>query len=126
MPDVYLSGSIHDPAAKQAIRALHSLGYNVVHDWSLYTGPKRGPEAASEAQEQFRAVVEDAAYVIVMLHPRLKAGWIELGAALASGSHVIVVQHPEVGDSMWFEHPAVTEVPDLRTALAVIGEPCLA
>jgi hypothetical protein len=105
--NIYVSGSIQDIAYVRGTMSLvKARGHEITHDWTAYSGPK---ESAEEASLQLAGVF-DAELLICVTHPRLKAGWMELGAAIAHDLPCVVVRHPGVKRSMWFELPAVSEV----------------
>lgn len=104
MARVYVSGSIRDVERVRSVQAkLRWAGHNITHDWTLYEGAKLNP---AEAERQLHAVWE-AECLVLLVHPRLKAGWMEFGAAVSHRLPCIVVPHEEVGDSMWYTLPMV-------------------
>jgi hypothetical protein len=101
---VYVSGSIRDiERCRSIMRDLEAQGHVITHDWTAYAGPKMSRE---EAQRQLEAVAACDTLVLVV-HPRLKAGWMEFGAAVAQNKRVVVYLHPEVSESMWYTLPNV-------------------
>lgn len=104
MSRVYVSGSIRDqPYVRNIIARLTLAGHVVTHDWTLYDGPK---DNYVEARRQ-QLAIKDCECLVLKVHPRLKAGWMEFGAACADGIPCIVIPHPEVSDSMWYSLPNV-------------------
>ncbi len=100
----YISGSIHD--IERVPHIIHDCRYHggtITHDWTRYAGPKDNLE---EATRQLDGVRSCDTFVLVV-HPRLKAGWMEMGAALALGREVVIVPHAEVSGSMWYTFPSV-------------------
>lgn len=107
---VYVSGSIRDiEQVKKVQNDFIKNGWRVAHDWTQYTGGKSGPDAEREAKLQLAAIISCDAFVLIE-HPKLKAGWMELGAALALDKPVVIQRHPEVNASMWYSLPEITFV----------------
>lgn len=101
---VYVSGSIRDIENVRNIQNhLIERGCSITHDWTRFSGPKMTFE---EADRQLRAVWA-AEVLILVVHPRLKAGWMEFGAAVGHRVPCIVVPHADVSESMWYTLPWV-------------------
>lgn len=99
---VYVSGSVRDiEQVRKVQNDFIENGWDIAHDWTQYTGSKFGSEAEEEATKQFRAIEECDLFVLVE-HPKLKAGWMELGAALAYEKLIVVQRHPDVNASLWY------------------------
>jgi hypothetical protein len=96
--NIYVSGSIRDiPYVRSVQNFVESYGHKITHDWTAFTGAK---DDASEAGRQMIAI-DDCEHFICILHPRLKAGWIELGVALAWLKPITVINHREITSDMW-------------------------
>ena len=104
MARVYVSGSIRDqPYINNIIARVKLAGHTITHDWTQHDGAKMDPD---EALRQLHGVWE-ADVLVVKIHPRLKAGWMELGAAISHNLPCIVIPHPDVSPSMWYTLPQV-------------------
>lgn len=104
MARVYVSGSIRDIERVRLLQDdLKAAGHTITHDWTLYNGPKDNHD---EAERQLMGI-RSADVLICVIHPRLKAGWMELGAAIIKRIPCIVIPHPDVSDSMWYSLPNV-------------------
>ena len=100
----YISGSIHDIERVRRVRdSCLSHGGAITHDWTLYAGPK---DSLEEAHRQLAGIRSCDTFVLVV-HPRLKAGWMEMGVAVQLARNIVVVPHPEVSESMWYALPFV-------------------
>lgn len=107
MAKVYVSGSIRDvPLCRSVISTARDAGHEITHDWTTYDGDKLNEK---EARRQLRGVLAADLFVLVV-HPRLKAGWMEFGAAVTAHKHCLVLEHDFVSPSMWFTLPLVARV----------------
>lgn len=119
MSRVYVSGSVHDTLrACAAMQELIEAGHEIAHDWTEWPGPKDGPDAWNEATRQLEAITT-ADVLVLLVDPRLKAGWMEFGAAVASGIPIVVVPDPDVSASLWYVFENVWLLGDHTLAYAV-------
>lgn len=97
--DVYVSGSIRNmERARNVMNAFRDAGHTITHDWTTWQGEKmHQPEALRQRQGVF-----DADVLVLLVHPRLKAGWMEFGAAVAHDLPCVVVPDVLVSESMWY------------------------
>lgn len=116
MARVYVSGSIQDqPYVQNIIARLQLAGHEITHDWTAYKGRK---DNCDEAERQ-REGVRKADVLVLKVHPRLKAGWMEFGAACMLRIPIIVIPHSEVSDSMWYALPNVHMIGEFQIEAAV-------
>ena len=105
MPRVYVSGSVHDIDRVREtmieVKGNNGVHHKITHDWTHYDGPKDGLAAWNEVQKQLKGIREADAVVLVA-HPRLKAGWMEFGYAAALEKPIIIIPHDEVNPSLWY------------------------
>lgn len=107
---VYVSGSIRDiEQVRKVQNEFIEEGWEIAHDWTQYEGAKFGLEADHEANLQLDAVWQCDVFVLVE-HPKLKAGWMELGAAIALDKPIVIQRHPDVNASLWYGLPGITFV----------------
>lgn len=108
MDSVYVSGSIRDiEQVRQVQNEFTENGWEIAHDWTQYAGDKFGPDAEDEAALQLNAVGDCDVFVLVE-HPKLKAGWMELGAAIALDKPIVIQRHPDVNASLWYGLSGIT------------------
>jgi hypothetical protein len=100
----YISGSIRDiERVRRIMEGCRYHGGTITHDWTQYTGPK---DSLEEATRQILGIRSCNTFVLVV-HPQLKAGWMEMGVAVELARNIVVVPHAEVSASMWYAFPSV-------------------
>jgi hypothetical protein len=119
MARVYVSGSIRDQQYVQHILdRLRAAGHVITHDWTQHKGAKMD---SAEALRQLHGVWE-CELLVVKIHPRLKAGWMELGAAISHNVPCYVIPHPDVSESMWYTLPSVHMADEFDSLEAAVRE----
>lgn len=113
---VYVAGSTRDVERVNGIQdAVRASGHEITFDWTGAEGEIRtdgswdtAPEAGARiAQREVEA--SRAADLTILLYPPGGGGlgcWIEMGATLAGGGEVWVVEPAR--DSVFWQHPNVT------------------
>lgn len=121
---VYVAGSTRDIERVQMVQGwARSAGDTITFDWIGAEGEIRTEAGARIAQRKVQACVE--ADLLILLFPPNGGGlgcWIEMGAALASGADVWVVEPQR--DSVFWQHPLVrrfSRIQDLCNVLAPIA-----
>lgn len=130
VPAVYVAGSTRDVERINYVqRLVLDAGWSITFDWtgaegeirtdgSWDTVPEKGAEIASREIDACRN-----ADLTILLFPPSGGGlgcWIEMGATLAAGGAVWVVEPGR--DSVFWQHPRVrrfADLNDLRTAISV-------
>lgn len=125
---VYVGAPLsHWPQARKTMSALHSMGHNVTHDWTLgaeaYFAGDRSEKASDIASKCIDGVKAcDFAFFLPSIDIAMQGVWCELGAALALAKPVIAYApflngHPlnKLGVDDWmnsrgafFQHPLVS------------------
>lgn len=124
---VYVAGSTRDVERVRAVQDIvHAFGGRITFDWTGAEGEIRTdgswdtvPERGAQIAQREIAACRDADLVI-LLFPPTGGGlgcWIEMGAALASGAEVWLIEPGR--DSVFWQHPAVTR-------MAAIGDVAVA
>jgi len=85
---------------------VRQAGHTITYDWTEYDGSK---DNFNEARRQYNGV-GSADVLILVEHPRLKAGWMEFGVAVSLAIPTLVIPHPEVSPSMWYTFPNVNVI----------------
>lgn len=120
---VFVSGKVGDHEdVKDLIAVLSQRGHNVTFDWTSIEHLRpydKNAGASQSAAELELAGVRDADVVIVMVHPRGVGLFVELGAALALGKHVIAIVSG-ADPTMFLYHPLVMRVSSTNEALAAL------
>lgn len=118
---VYVAGSTRDVENVNAVQSVaRAFGCEITFDWTGAEGEIRtdgswdtaAEKGAEIATREIAACVD--ADLVILLSPPNGGGlgcWIEMGAALASGAEVWVVDPRR--DSVFWQHPAVTRLPDV-------------
>lgn len=133
--NVYVAGSTKDVERVNAVQSLvREVGHQITFDWTSKEGEIRSDgdwdqhpiQGARISLLEIQACQE--ADLTIVLCPEKGLGcWIELGATLASGNKVWLVDSKR--DSVFWQHPHVRKVPyeELNVALGIVKEvPCAA
>lgn len=118
---VYVAGSTRDVERVNSVQSVaRAFGCEITFDWTGAEGEIRTDGSWDSAAEKGAVIAarEIAACadadLVILLFPPNGGGlgcWIEMGAALASDAEVWVVG-PQC-DSVFWQHPAVTRLPDI-------------
>lgn len=130
---IYVAGALADVEAVQQVQAeVVANGHELTLDWT------RGPDSAlieyssatdvarRVARDDLQAVLDADALLVVATEHDGRGMFVELGAALAGAStgrginHVVVIG-PIRHESVFYFHPAVTQVANVREWLTELG-----
>jgi hypothetical protein len=111
--------------AGQFIERLIDAGFEITHDWTDEVHPPTSMTPAArklvsrgQAEADLRGAI-DCDVLVLLVSKGMRGAWIEVGAALASGSRVLVVGKPENFDTFVFMAlEEVDHVDDEDAALA--------
>lgn len=102
---IYVAGKFEEKrAVRQLQDALIAEGHSITYDWTKHEDATA--DKASCAVNDLVGVV-DADAIILLWHPGLKGGLVELGAALALEKVTIVVGCPKDQPCIFFHHPEI-------------------
>lgn len=128
---VYVAGSRHDIERVNSVQALvRDVGWEIVFDWTGAEGEVRTDASWDAAPEKGAAIalheIEAAksAELLILVFPQTRNGlgcWIEMGATLASGGEVWVVEPGR--DSVFWQHPRVRRFSCLESLEAAVRGP---
>lgn len=126
---IYVAGSTRDVDRIKGVQdAARAFGHTITFDWTGPEGeirtdgswdsvPKAG---ASIASREIAACW--GAEITILLFPPQGGGlgcWIEMGATLAAGGDVWVVEPGR--DSVFWQHPSVTRFPSIRHMMGALA-----
>jgi hypothetical protein len=132
---IYVAGKWSRRGEVKAVMAqLRDLGHVITHDWTDEDELPGASQAAKDAHFA-RCALADMAGVVnadwfILLHdPTCRGAFVELGAALAHGVRVVVVNgqaggaDPALSCPIFYWMPEVTHVQTVEQALALVGGP---
>ena len=122
---VYVAAALVDAPAVRAVQDwARSVGHEVVHDWTSAADAEvrdylAEPDASARiASTDLRAVLEADLVVVLATGAPARGLYVELGAALAcverGEAKEVVVVGEGLGDSVFFQHPAVQRAPSVE------------
>ena len=117
---VYVAGKFEEKEAVRAAQAaLRARGHIISYDWTEHEIATADHAACAEADLNG---VLDADALLLLWHPSLRGGLVELGAALCSCVYVIVVGCPPLHEqpNVFFHHLGVRHVATVEDAVAWI------
>ena len=117
---VFVSGKIGtEQHPERLMRQLEAAGHTITFDWTtidhLRPYEKNGPASAKAATLELAGVAA-ADVLIVLSHERGAGMFVELGAALALGKPVVLVERPP-SRTMFSFHPLVRRVSSVNEVL---------
>lgn len=127
--NVYVAGSTRDVERVKGVQdAVRAFGHVITFDWTGAEGEIRTDgswDTASEAGARIASREIAAcrnADLTILLFPPTGGGlgcWIEMGATLASGGEVWIVEPGR--DSVFWQHPMVQRFPTLRHMMGALA-----
>lgn len=105
---VYVAGKFEDrQRVAEIMNALRGKGFQISLDWTGESVAGLSVQAANEKETEVAALdlvgVAKADALALVGHPNLKGAWVEMGAALALGIPVVIL-NPEKLDTCIFSH----------------------
>jgi hypothetical protein len=115
---VYVAGSTKEiERVRDMQKSVRDKGWDIILDWTKWIEGETGIEGPLERGSEI-AIREISACqnadLTILLCPIVSSGlgcWIEVGAALASGNEVWIIEPRK--DSVFWNHPAVTYFYDM-------------
>lgn len=121
----YVTASVRDTGrAERVMQSLTVAGVDTLHNWTGFTPEPEGqitPAGREEFRKQ-RAALSHAHFLVLLHHPRLKAGWMEYGFCVGRNIPVLALPHPEVSDSLWFNYERYRQLKDENELLDMIED----
>lgn len=102
---IYVAAKMEEAErASKLMRRLESQGHEITHDWT-----KIDPTCeTTDIEKQIKISGDDllgainSDFVVLLWHPNLKGGLVEMGAALALGKQVALIGGPEYLGCVFF------------------------
>jgi len=107
---VYVAAKFEEAVRASRLMALLRIdGHRISYDWTVHTASASDAEIAAIAHLDIEGV-RTADAIVVLYHPRLKGGLVEMGGALALGIRVVVVDADPADPCIFFRHPSIEHV----------------
>lgn len=126
---IYVAGSTRDIERVKGVHdVVRAFGHEITFDWTGAEGEIRTDgswDSASEAGARIAVREVEASYtadLTILLYPPSGGGlgcWIEMGATLAGGGEVWVVEPAR--DSVFWQHPCVRRFGSTRELMAALA-----
>lgn len=119
---VYVIGKFEEKVAvREMMSVLVNAGFSISHDWTVFDTRTVPPEQRAEYEEECAVNdlrgVADADAIVMLNHPELYGGMIEMGYALRLGLRVFVLQCNPARDSCFFKLERVSVYTDREKLL---------